>query len=197
MPSTARSSSEAAGPRASARGSAPSDGRGCACFVFVFLHADVAEAGFLEDTSARRPIEWRMADDSFDAGDRARAAEKGAYGLCRIPTAPAGCHDGVADLDDAGFDESAADLADDHVVLRAMDEERTERAVASRVLADAGGELGRIVRGHAYVVGTPTRTQRFARGGADRAEDDRHHRDCARSGCARRRRRAELSPAAP
>ena len=59
----------------------------------------------------------------------------------------------MPDLHHARSDETAADLADHHVVVVAVQEEGAERPRLSGVLADTRGELGRVVRGDTDVVG--------------------------------------------
>ena len=147
------------------------DGR---AFVLVLFLSGQGEARLREDASARGAIERRVADDSFDLRDGARPLDQREHGFRRVPAPPAGRDDGVADSYDARCDETAADLADDHVVLGAVQEERPQWPRLAGVLADARGEFGRVVRRDAHVVGQSTFAQGHGGGGADVAEDDAH-----------------------
>ena len=108
--------------------------------------------GLLQDPAARRPVERRGARrpghlrrlQALEARRRRRWRSRGS----------AGPDDRVARHHDAGLDRRG-DLAHDHVVGRAVHEERAERRVARALLAHLGRELRQVVLRDPHAVRRP------------------------------------------
>jgi hypothetical protein len=94
--------------------------------VVVVELAHAREPGLLEHPAARRPVERGVGGHALDLGQLARPRDQRTHRVGRVAAAAARGHDRVADLDEPGRDEAAADLADHDVVLDAVQEVRAE-----------------------------------------------------------------------
>src|SRR4051812_532982 len=114
-----------------------------------------------------------MRDDLLDPWNRPRAPDQCAHGIGCVPTSPRGLDDRVANLDGSVRDEASPDLADDELVVGALDEERPERRSGTDVGNYPERKLRRVVVSDVYILGPVTGEDGSGGVCADRMKDDR------------------------